>query len=252
MKTKQFFKLNKSVLVFPILAVIMLGMMGATFALWSETLKINVTVNTGELKTCFVRAYLSDTENASGVGYNDYVGVVEVPPGAPGTIDPNISCNSFNNGVAVVHGDLDYHQSDKDYAWGTAELDDPDNDGNNDTVIVVLHNVYPGYVTWLSVEVENAGTIPLYFDYYIVNGTTLTAQQVGENWLVFLDSDGDCKPELAVQLIDILGNQIDPGDERECSIRFIVLQDANETATYKIFIRLVAVQWSESIYNTPS
>ncbi|MHC1601462.1 MAG: hypothetical protein ACXQTI_07115 [Candidatus Nezhaarchaeales archaeon] len=251
MPPKPFFKINKSVLAFPLLLAIVLGMMGATHALWSETLKVNVTVNTGELKACFVRAYLSDTENVTGVGYNDYVGTVEVPPGAPGTLEPDIPCESFADGVAVIHGDLDYNQANKDHAWGTAELLDPDGDGNNDTVVVTLYNTYPGYVTWLSIEVENTGTIPLFFDYYIVNGTTLTKLQIGANWLAFLDSDGDCKPEIAVQLIDVLGQQMEPGDERECSIRLIILQDANMSATYKIYIQLVAVQWSESIYYSP-
>jgi len=250
MNTKPFFKVNKSVLAFPLLLAIVLGMMGATYALWSETLKINVTVETGELKACFTRAYLSDTENVTGVGYNDYNGEVELPPGTPGTIDPNITCNMYNNGVAVLHGDLNFWESDKDYAWGTAELLDPDNDSNYDTVAVTLYNTYPGYMTWLSIEVENTGTIPLFFDFYIVNGTTLTKLQVGENWLVFLDADNDCKPELVVQLVDLLGNQTDPGVELESSIRILVLQDADENATYHIAIQLVAVQWSESIYYT--
>ena len=250
MNTKPFFKVNKSVLAFPLLLAIVLGMMGATYALWSETLKVNVTVETGELKACFARAYLSDTENVTGVGYNDYNGEIELPPGDPGTVDPNISCDNFTNGVAVLHGDLNFWESDKDYAWGTAELLDPNNDSNYDTVVVTLYNTYPGYMTWLSVEVENTGTIPLFFDFYIVNGTTLTKLQVGENWLVFLDADNDCKPELVVQLVDLLGNQTDPGVELESSIRILVLQDADENATYHIAIQLVAVQWSESIYYT--
>ncbi len=250
MNTKPFFKVNKSVLAFPLLLAIVLGMMGATYALWSETLKINVTVETGELKACFARAYLSDTENVSIAPPNDYNGFVRVPPLAPGTIDPNITCEMYNNSVAVLHGDLEFWESDKDYAWGTAELLDPNNDSNYDTVVVTLYNTYPGYMTWLSVEVKNTGTIPLFFDFYIVNGTTLTKLQVGANWMVFLDADGDCKPELAVQLIDVLGQQMEPGEERECSIRILVLQDANENATYHIAIQLVAVQWSESIYYT--
>jgi len=243
MNTKPLFKrVNRSTLLVPLVFALLLGVVGVSYAMWSGTLRVNVTVVTGELDVEIVRAYLSDTENVSGVGYNDYVGNITVN-GQPETLDPVIPCANFTNGVAIVQGDLNYGESDKDYAWGEATLS-PD----GKTVTVKIHNAYPGYVNWLSIEIQNTGTIPLFFDYYIVNGTTLTKQQIGANHLALLDADGDCKPEVVVQLIDVLGQQMHPGDQRECSIRFMLLQDADENAEYVIEIELVAVQWSESIY----
>lgn len=43
------------------LALVMLASMGIAFAMWSETLKINVTVNTGEVDVAWVEAWSNDT-----------------------------------------------------------------------------------------------------------------------------------------------------------------------------------------------
>jgi len=43
-----------------LIALVMLASMGIAFAMWSETLRINVTVNTGEVNVEIVDAYTSD------------------------------------------------------------------------------------------------------------------------------------------------------------------------------------------------
>jgi len=139
-------------------------------------------------------------------------------------------------------------QLDKDYAWATAWTVDSDGDGDNDTAYVKIHNGYPGYMVWFSLEVDNVGTIPIFIDYYVVNGTILTKDEIETNDLVFLDADGDCKPEVLIQLYNLLGVQMDPGDGLESSWRIVVLQPASENSEYVISVKLVAVQWNESIY----
>lgn len=133
-------------------------------------------------------------------------------------------------------------------AWAEAWTEDTDGDGDNDTAYVKIHNGYPGYTVWFSLEVDNVGTIPFFIDYYVVNGTTLTKEEIEENNLVFLDANGGCKPEVLIQLYNLLGEQIDPGQGRESSWRIVVLQPASENPEYVISIKLIVVQWNESIY----
>jgi len=237
---KSFFTVN-NILLKALAVLVLFIAIGTIYAMWSETLRINVTANTGELDAAIVRAYTGD--GAPGIA--DYNGEVDVWP----------SCEDFtyNPGygwVAVLAGDLNYWETNKDVAYADVWLEDTDGDGDDDVCYVKIHNAYPGYLTWLSLEVDNVGTIPLFIDYYIVNGTTLTNDQITANSLVFLSADEDCEPEVVIQLYNLLGDQIDPGDGRESSWRILVLQPAKENSEYVIVIELVAVQWNESIYYT--
>jgi len=230
----------KKLLVLPIF-LILISSMSVALAMWSETLKINVTVNTGEVDVEIVRAYVDDD-----------IPPPTIKPDYNGTPNAWPNCTNFNytgeGWVAVIKGDIDFEELDKDVAWAEAWTEDTDGDGDNDTAYVKIHNSYPGYMVWFSLEVDNVGTIPIFIDYYIVNGTTLTKEEIEENNLVFLDSDGDCEPEVLIQLYNLLGEQIDPGQGRESSWRIVVLQPASENSEYVISVKLVAVQWNESIY----
>ena len=155
--------------------------MGTAYAMWSEVLKVNAIVNTGEVDAEIVRAYTPD----SVPGILDYNGRPTTWPSPEDFV--------FNPGygwVAVIAGDIEYWETDKDVAYADTWLEDSDGDGDTDTVYVKMHNAYPGYMIWLSLEVDNVGTIPIFIDYYIVNGTTLTDEQIERNNLVFLDADG--------------------------------------------------------------
>ena len=225
----------KKLTVIPIF-ILLVSSIAVVYAMWSETLRINVTVNTGEVNVEIVDAYTSD----------------ETPP-PWGKKDKNAtptawpSCTDFEytgeGWVAVIDGDLEMKNLDKDVAWAEAWISN-----DKHTAYVKIHNGYPGYEVTLSLEIKNVGTIPVFIDYYIVNGTTLTEEEIEENNIVFLDADGDCEPEVLIQLYDFLGEQIDPGQGRESSWRIVVLQPAEENSEYVISVRLVAVQWNESIY----
>ncbi|RLG74766.1 MAG: hypothetical protein DRO23_05775 [Thermoprotei archaeon] len=229
----------KKLIILPIFLVL-ISSISIAFAMWSETLKVNVTVNTGEVDAEIVRIYTGDEVPPPGI--KDYNGTPDTWP----------TCENFSytgeGWVAVISGDLYWVQLDKDYAWATAWTVDSDGDGDNDTAYVKIHNGYPGYMVWFSLEVDNVGTIPIFIDYYVVNGTILTKDEIETNDLVFLDADGDCKPEVLIQLYNLLGVQMDPGDGLESSWRIVVLQPASENSEYVISVKLVAVQWNESIY----
>jgi len=234
----------RKLLLIPIFLLLVSSIV-VVYAMWSETLRINVTVNTGEVDAEIVRAYTSDptpppsTETHGALDYNG------TPDAWPDRTDFNYTGEGW---VAVISGDIDYEELDKNVAWAEAWTEDTDGDGDSDTAYVKIHNGYPGYMVWFSLEVDNVGTIPIFIDYYIVNGTTLTEEEIKKNNLVFLDANGDYEPEVLIQLYNLLGDQIDPGDGRESSWRIVVLQPAEENSEYVISVRLVAVQWNESIY----
>ena len=138
--------LKKSKTAVPAIAtitLIVLAIVGFTYAHWSETLWLNGTVNTGELDWEFIVASCLDV----GVDYHCNDGFVGIPPYWP---DPE----------------------GKNIGWQELTLQDSDSDGDNDTLLINLHNVYPSYFTEIRFYVHNCGTIPLKVDKVIFRNST--------------------------------------------------------------------------------
>lgn len=118
------------------LAVILVGF-GTAMAMWSETLKVNVYVDTGEVKVKWSDWSCSDTGP---------------DPQAPG----------FHN------------EEGKDVAscYVNPEINDTEN--NPIKLNVTLVNAYPGYAVNITMIVDNIGTVPVkLFDYYWSNLSTI-------------------------------------------------------------------------------
>lgn len=113
-------KISKAVAL-PLLLVILLGAMGLSYAWWNETLVIDPTVNTGELKMEFKYPYSDD---------------------GPGMKD----AKEYEYGSAI-RGDWDVGET-------TIMVVDPY------TTKVTLSNVYPGYQARIKLGIYNTGTIP--------------------------------------------------------------------------------------------
>ena len=105
------------------LAVILVGF-GTAMAMWSETLRTNVYIDTGEVKVKWSDWYCSDTGP---------------DPQAPG----------FNN------------DERKDVASCYVEPEIIDNDGNVIKLNVTINNACPGYTTNITMVVDNIGTVPV-------------------------------------------------------------------------------------------
>ncbi len=105
------------------LAVILVGF-GTAMAMWSETLKVNVYVDTGEVKVKWSDWYCSDTGP---------------DPQAPG----------FHN------------DEGKDVAKCYVNPEIKDDENNTIKLNVTLDNVYPGYAVNITMIVDNIGTIPV-------------------------------------------------------------------------------------------
>ncbi len=122
-----------------LISIIVVGL-GITMAMWSETLKVNVYVNTGEVKVKWSEWYCSDTGP---------------DPQAPG----------FNNteGKDVAKCYVTVEQ------WAH---DPPDPIKLN----ITLSNAYPGYAVNVTLVVDNIGSIPVKL--YAVNYTHLEPQDL--------------------------------------------------------------------------
>ncbi|MEM3695732.1 MAG: hypothetical protein QXJ11_07245, partial [Candidatus Bathyarchaeia archaeon] len=166
------------------IALITLAIVGFTYAHWSETLWLNGTVNTGEL----------DWEFAS-----------------PRCIDVGVDYHCLE-GFPLVGDDYYWPDPDgKNIGWQNLTLVDSDNDGDKDTLLIELHNVYPSYFTEVGFYVHNCGTIPLKVDRVIFKNSTHVVGEFrkGVPYLK-VDLNGDGKFDIEFQWGDNFGVQIDP------------------------------------------
>ena len=219
-------------------AALLVAVLGAAvMAMWSETLRINVTVKTGELDWEFVNGSVT-YKDACGLqpGYGDYGG------------------NDWN---ASRLPEPAAEQLDKDVGCTIATLVDTDGDGDYDALNVTLNNTYPWYYTHIAFKVHNDGTIPLKiwrvvivtandtYTYYELNEQEL---QQGEE----LDVDGDGQKDILVWWGDNFGKQLHPCQSADISLDITVLQQAKEGTTYNFLIKLDAIQWNEYEASLPS
>ena len=213
-----------------LLALLIVAGIGVAYAMWSEVLRVNVYVNTGEVDWEIVGGTLLYLD-AKGLppGYGLYGG------------------NDWNASYLPQPG---AEQLDKDVGCTDAELLDSDGDGDYDLMNVTLYNVYPWYYTHIAFKVHNIGTIPIKIWKVIINGLEyyeLNAQELQEG--VYLDLTGDGKPDVLIWWGDNFGVQLDPCQSADISLDITVLQDAPEGSTLTFTVQLIAIQWNE--YSSP-
>jgi len=128
--------------MFALLALaVVLASIGAAAAMWSETLKINVKVNTGEVDVEWSEWNCSDT-------------------GA----DPQ--AEGFDNSEG------------KDVAQCIVEAEKYDDEGDVIKLNVTITNAYPGYHAVITGIVDNIGTIPVKLYKHEITGVNKTALSV--------------------------------------------------------------------------
>jgi len=124
--------------------LLLVTVVAGALAMWSDTLKINATIETGEVKVKFSEWYCNDV-------------------GA----DPQY--DGFHN----VEG--------KDVASCCVEVEVEDEEGNPIKLLVTLDNTYPGYYVVITFTVDNIGTIPVKLLSYEFSGVNEEALYV---WLL--------------------------------------------------------------------
>jgi len=120
-----------------------LAIIAGAIAMWSDILKINATIETGEVKVKFSEWYCSDK-------------------GA----DPQ--AKGFNN------------EEDKNVASCDVNVELVDKEENPIKLKVTIDNAYPGYYVVITFTVDNIGTIPVKLYNYSIKGVNKNALNV---WL---------------------------------------------------------------------
>lgn len=216
---------NTKLLAWPM--VLMLGLLstGVAYAHWSQMLYISGSVATGEL----------DWQINNFTILDPYSG-----PDPP----PDYHCNDNFVGTPAFWPDPD----GKNIGWIEGTLRDSDGDGDNDTLDLTLHNVYPCYFNSISVYPHNNGTIPLKIDSAIFSSDydTETLRAIG---YVALDLDGDGENDIEFSYGNHFGFQMEPCTlpDPEISFWIHVLQDAPQGETLSFTIEIVAVQYDNYV-----
>jgi hypothetical protein len=215
------------------LAIMLTLVVSLSVALWSETLRVNVEVDTGEVKVAFV-------------------------DGDTSVNDPDISpCNGLDlclddAGEIVLQGGISTinfaGNMDKDIGNMTWNELDLDGDGYIDKIHVVINNAFPEYLAEVSYGVVNVGTIPVIITKYTLNisGNIVEFGDQDSGYIVYVDVNGDGFMDIAVQVTNMIGVQIDPGHQYGSRIRLLMLQPLPENSLIEFEVGIVAEQWNEA------
>jgi len=111
---------------------------------------------------------------------------------------------------------------DKDVADTTAWIDPID----PQIIHVLITNGYPCYYVYVHFTIHNTGTIPVKLQAIIPSSVP---------------------PCLTVSAWDSIGEQCDPGGDRDYTMRVHVEQSAAELATYYFTVQVYFVQWNEFV-----
>jgi len=213
---------SKTLKAFAGVALLLIVSVGV--AMWSETLRVNVAVATGEVDWEFVRGSLIWLDACGlGPGYgNDWNASYLPEPGAD--------------------------QLDKDVGCTSVTFIDSDGDGDYDTMEVTLYNVYPWYYTHIAFKVHNDGSVPIKIWRIVIDDQEF--YEIGEGEGLYLDLTGDGKPDILMWWGDNFGVQLHPCKSADISLDITVLQDAPQGSTLTFTISFEAIQWNE--YSTPT
>lgn len=219
-----------------VMLVLALASLGVTYGLWSETLHIDGTVNTGEVDVGFSGPLVGYGVEVNGVLMTwDYQSDAGADPAIVGNVsDPH---GLLVGAVATAPQVKDLSTCTASPSKDPTSVSFPDNvnsvdDGNN-LITVTVTNAYPSFHCVIAFDVTNFGTIPVKIHQPEID---LGATPVG-----LIDTDfGNCY---------IVDRQLEPGDSSEnCTITIhFTNSDVNifEESQYTFSVLVFAHQWNE-------
>ncbi len=196
--------------VVPVL--VLMAVVAGALAMWSDTLKINATIETGSVDI-------------------EFVGTPRVYEGS----------EYGKPWVASCAAELVEVQDE--------DLGNPAGDNDLDLKIVVT-NAYPCYYCKVhDVSVKNTGTIPvkLKTSVYIDGAECELKVDPWGQYYYACDADGNGVADVVIWgcITSLEGVQLEPGESISFTVDLHVEQDAEEEATYVIEILIKGIQWNE-------
>ncbi|HWQ16621.1 MAG TPA: hypothetical protein VNL13_02175 [Sulfolobales archaeon] len=202
-----------------LLAISMLGIIAAAAAMWSDSLKIQSTIRTGDVDIRF--------------------------GGSPVTAD--IETKDVGKCFAEFKEIQDEEQVVRDNypQWGS-------NAGNNDLELnITIVNGYPSYICKVNnISVVNSGTVPVKILAKLVlppNATCTSHIDPLGNLIYDCDMDGDGDLDLNIwgSFVTTNTTQLEPGGSKTFTVELHVKQGAPENATFSLELLLIGIQWNE-------
>jgi predicted ribosomally synthesized peptide with SipW-like signal peptide len=212
--------------------ILALGSLGVGYAMWSDTVVINGTVDTGKLVIGFQEVTSYDFEDEA----------TEYPAKDVGDIDAE----------KIIKVGIHWSEFDQKF------LD------IFDQILVTANNTYPGYKAHVVYTVANGGTIPVHlvdWDVYDPTGELNVWWQkapaggplndaIATFWKDFdgntvRDPNGD-EDIFRVRFVNhLICTQLEPCDEVKGEFDILILQPAEQNHTYKFLAILTGEQWAE-------
>jgi predicted ribosomally synthesized peptide with SipW-like signal peptide len=213
--------------------ILAMGSLGVGYAMWSDTVTINGSVDTGTLKLGISKAWYGEPwgecewYDEGGVGHNcKDVGSVNAYRAG------DILCSVLYGGVSTA-------------AFERAEF--------------IINNAYPCYRPSIWIDVANCGTIPIHItDIGItaaqVDGEGNIIEQLNLFWVTPIppqtrsaelrDSEGNVI--ITMDFVNLVCSQIHPGGYDNVEVDFhFPSNEMPQNAFYKIVITVYGEQWAE-------
>ena len=192
-----------------------LATMGGAYALWSDTLMVEETVQTGIVDLQWASAFMVDPDPNYTGHDGDVYGTDDNRDGLdtmdPGNPNENKNIGSFQAAIKTDGGN--------------------DKVTNRDTLELTLTNGYPGYQEYVDAVIKNVGTVPVKLDYSISGKP---------GWLEVAFYN----PETGEVFADLVGKQVDPDQELKVRIVNRVLNNAPQEVERTFSIKLTGIQWN--------
>ncbi|MGI6208753.1 MAG: hypothetical protein ACOYEW_11160 [Anaerolineae bacterium] len=186
--------------------VVALTLMGVAYALWTDTLDVSGTVNTGE-----VEAVVTFGEVDEGQYVNN------------GT-DDDLEADGHDVGVCRA-------------GLGAGPLRGNPGDNGPDRLLVEVSNAYPGYECFVELGVSNAGSIPIKVQPPAATNTKDPGDDVDVEFLDCWTEDLLLQPRQASTDADV---------HPTCRLHITVGSSATERTSYTFEGRFTAYQWNKT------
>lgn len=196
---------NKRIVALPILLLVMLSVVGFTYAHWSDSVKIEGTAETSTLTFGFEK-----TE------FDPHVVDNEGTPQRPQDIG-KASCYLTDEYTDPKTGKTIYR-----------------------TLVLTVTNAYPSYAVGLTFVVKNAGTLPLHIKSVVFYDPTgrLVYDPITKE---FTDTTTG-KVAFNAAHINLVSEKLHPCESEKAEVDIHVKQDASQCTTYTIYVNIVAEQ----------